>query len=98
MLPLDNGGFSEIGSRMLDDDNNRKRLAAWKQENQQLKECIKELVEALEDLANECEEWVDAKYKEHGEVYHPALQRRYDRDVEPVLKTRQLIAKARGEG
>jgi len=56
-----------------------------------------ELLEALEDLANDCEGWVDAEYKDDGEVYHPALQRKYDRDMETVLKARALIAKARGE-
>ena len=62
-----------------------------------LRALIFEILEALEDLANECEEWVDAEYKDDGEVYHPALQRKYDRDMETVLKARALIAKARGE-
>ena len=57
----------------------------------------KELLEALEDVTNDLEAYVDAQYLKDGKVYHPAMQSRYDRDIEPVLNARSAIAKARGE-
>jgi hypothetical protein len=53
-----------------------------------------ELVEALEELADECEGWVRHYYSKD---LHPALKGRYERDMEPVIIARKLIAKARGE-
>ena len=52
---------------------------------------------ALEDVTNDLEAYVDAQYLKDGKVYHPAMQSRYDRDIEPVLNARAALAKARGE-
>ena len=52
---------------------------------------------ALEDVTNDLEAYVDAQYMKDGKVYHPAMQSRYDRDIEPVVNARAALAKARGE-
>ena len=56
-----------------------------------------ELLAALEDVTYDLEAYVNAQYLENGKVYHPAMQSRYDRDIEPVLNAKVVIAKARGE-
>ena len=48
---------------------------------------IDKLRDALEECAAELFEWVTNEY---GNV-HPSQQRRYDRDMEPVLRARALL-------
>jgi hypothetical protein len=50
-----------------------------------------ELLDMLEELANELAAWVEDHYARTQDKY-PSEKRRYDRDMEPVLRARALLA------
>ncbi len=50
------------------------------------------LTEVSDDLAGE----LDGRYA--GMLDHPAMKRRYDRDMEPVIKARSLLRALSKEG
>ena len=54
-----------------------------------------DLLEALQECADDLEAQVEDQYK-HTKDY-PSMRRRYDRDIAPVIKARTAIAKAKGE-
>ena len=51
------------------------------------------LREALKECSDDLAEMVDSFYRRDGRI-HPAEQRRYDRDMEPVVRARALLAAA----
>jgi hypothetical protein len=51
----------------------------------------------LEDLANELEAEIDARYRNMDGEIHPAERRRYNRDMEPVNKAREALEEIRDE-
>ena len=53
---------------------------------------IELLREALKECSDELAEWVTNHYA--GSTMYPTQQRRYDRDMEPVLRARALLATA----
>jgi hypothetical protein len=55
------------------------------------------LLAACKDLVEDLEPLVRNQYDPHGTGCHPALQWRYERDLESVVAGRAAIAKARGE-
>jgi hypothetical protein len=54
------------------------------------------LREALKECSDELAEWVQEHYRGHDPSAppHPADKRRYDRDMEPVVRARALLAAA----
>ena len=48
------------------------------------------LLVALKDCADDLESEINARYNGPSQV-HPALQRRYERDMEPVVVARRLL-------
>jgi len=55
-----------------------------------------ELLEALEDCAEDLAAEVEARYRIDAGTIHPAMHTKYDRDMEPVRNARAIIAKAKG--
>ena len=58
-MPLDNGGFTEEQSRMLDEDNQRKREQWYESEIKRLKEHVSELLDVAEQALRELSRYVD---------------------------------------
>jgi len=54
-----------------------------------------EIYEALKECADGLAEYVEAYYEKTKE--YPSERRRYERDIEPVLKARAALAKATGQ-
>ena len=48
---------------------------------------------ALRECADDLAQWLEASYKPSGQPIHPSQQRRYERDMEPVLRARALLEK-----
>lgn len=58
-------------------------------------EIYEDLLAALKECADDLEAWVRERHG-YGDDIHPAMQRRYERDMEPVRTARAAIAKAEG--
>lgn len=56
---------------------------------------IEALAAALKECADDLESEVNARY---GSPPHPAMQRRYDRDIDPVVRARAALALALAKG
>jgi len=52
---------------------------------------IAALRETLKDCADDLEAEVEARYS-HGIKEHPAMAPKYERDMEPVIKARKILA------
>jgi hypothetical protein len=52
----------------------------------------------LEDLANELEAEIDARYRNMDGKIHPAEINRYNRDMVPVNKAREALEEIRERG
>jgi hypothetical protein len=50
----------------------------------------------LEELANELEAEIDARYRSMEGEIHPGLMRRYNRDMEPVNRAREVLEEIQG--
>ena len=61
----------------------RDEIEQLRTENAALRECLRE-------CADDLEAELDARYRPHDNI-HPAMERRYDRDMEPVLRARALL-------
>ena len=55
---------------------------------------VQKLVMALKDCADDLEAEIEARYS-HGIKEHPAMTPKYERDMEPVLRARELLDKCR---
>ena len=55
---------------------------------------ISELAAALAELADDLEAEINGRYLDSN--VHPALARRYDRDMQPVRNARALLARIEG--
>jgi hypothetical protein len=51
---------------------------------------ISEALEALRECSDELAEWVQEHYR--VTLHYPSERRRFDRDMEPVLKARAILA------
>ncbi len=54
---------------------------------------IAELEGALRECANDLEVEINGRYRDSAGMIHPALLRRYERDITPVLTARAILTK-----
>jgi predicted nucleic acid-binding Zn-ribbon protein len=59
-------------------------------EIERLREALQRLREALRECADELEVVVEDRYKDTKD--YPSEKRRYDRDIAPVLRARDLLS------
>ena len=50
-----------------------------------------DLAEAALECASDLEDAHKARYYHNGEIMHPALQHKFDRDMQPVMLVRKLV-------
>jgi hypothetical protein len=52
-----------------------------------------EVLDALKECADELAEWVQERYR--VTLHHPSEKRRFDRDMEPVMRARAVLLRYR---
>lgn len=57
---------------------------------------IDKLLNTIEELAEDLEDWVFKEYCQEDGKIHPRMERSYNRDMITVNKARALLAEARG--
>lgn len=56
-----------------------------------------EFIAAFEEITLDLESELNARYLMTGQACHPALRRQYERDMAPVVKAKELLARLRSE-